>query len=437
VASAPARPAAPPGLPPIPYTPLGSGPIELPPPTSDVAAEELDSLIRAGATPFQPERTPEDPGSGSESEFTFVGAAPSGLAALRDEAPERAGEAFPELSCEAFPPVAQVAGLEPGPAPAPAPPAAGESRFELDIEDEMGTVCLPKVAFAPYAELSRASHLRRLGSYDEALECLALIPETSQDLTPRLLFERAICCERLRDLEAAQRIYERLDALDVPPYANLARGIMAFAREEDERALGCLEQALAESQFDIGEAHAWRALVLSALGDDPGALREVEWALNLEGPDPAHLERKGEILGNLEDNEGAIRAYTDAIRGGAVGATPYLERGSIYRKLGRLEEGLADFEIALQRDPEDPGAHCERARVLRDLGRHEEAEEAMRRASGLDPESIDYRQFLAFLYLQLGRPDEARQEARRLREACRENPKAERVYKKIMAAAGE
>lgn len=88
-------------------------------------------------------------------------------------------------------------------------------------------------------------------------------------------------------------------------------------------------------------------------------------------------------------------------------------RAMVHRTEGRYENALADLDRALAIDPEYSWAHAERSRCLMSLERWDEALRDMARAADLDSESQWHRAHFAGLLLDLGRHGEALREVDR------------------------
>jgi serine/threonine-protein kinase len=91
----------------------------------------------------------------------------------------------------------------------------------------------------------------------------------------------------------------------------------------------------------------------------------------------------------------------------ALSPGPWVTLGMIRVAAGRVEEALASFDKALDRNPRSADAHRERAFALERLGRSEEAEAAYARAIELRPGYWATHNYLGAFLLAQGRPDEA------------------------------
>ncbi len=73
------------------------------------------------------------------------------------------------------------------------------------------------------------------------------------------------------------------------------------------------------------------------------------------------------------DDQEALRLYTEAIKKKPDWADAYFNRGLCYRKLGQLDQAQADFQQALQLDPEFGMAQYSLAKLLADRGKWTES----------------------------------------------------------------
>jgi tetratricopeptide (TPR) repeat protein/uncharacterized membrane protein YhaH (DUF805 family) len=89
----------------------------------------------------------------------------------------------------------------------------------------------------------------------------------------------------------------------------------------------------------------------------------------------AHQAQKaGQAANDAGEHEAAIRHFTHAIQlygaDKAVAAQSYRSRAAVFEKVGNLQEALADYDTAIDLEPDHSGAHRYRAHVLAALGRY-------------------------------------------------------------------
>jgi tetratricopeptide (TPR) repeat protein len=114
--------------------------------------------------------------------------------------------------------------------------------------------------------------------------------------------------------------------------------------------------------------------------------------------------------------EDAVAFYTQLLAVNPRDAQAYLERGQVYRLLGKGDEQLADYEKAVELEPNKAYYRVFPAWYLHTRGQ-ESAERAlahMQRARELEPDTLLYRAWLALIYAKLDQPGKARTELQRI-----------------------
>jgi len=129
-----------------------------------------------------------------------------------------------------------------------------------------------------------------------------------------------------------------------------------------------------------------------------------------------------------EDYPSALQIFLEVLEQFPGFADVRNKAGLCLAMLGRLDEGLEHFDLAVAENPAYAEAHLNRGIVLNELGRHEEAKEAFTRAdeldrrdSGIFPSDVGNRiavthAQLGDLYLVADHPREALQHYRRALE---------------------
>jgi tetratricopeptide (TPR) repeat protein len=186
---------------------------------------------------------------------------------------------------------------------------------------------------------------------------------------------------------------------------------------ENLRALSDFDKVIAlEPQNPL--AYVERGQAMHALGDNAGAFAAVNVALKLAPKFPPALDalktigtpkNAAQILAALgrpvsagecmmpvadvrldpKSVERVLAACTGLINspGGSAEdrGLAFMQRGSMYRRLEKYDQALADFDQALRYDPKSAGAYTGRGNALRHLGRFDEAIAAHSEAIRLEP----------------------------------------------------
>ncbi|MBA5224548.1 tetratricopeptide repeat protein [Streptomyces griseoaurantiacus] len=201
--------------------------------------------------------------------------------------------------------------------------------------------------------------------------------------------------------------------------ARVARGRLHRRAERNEAALADLTAALAlDPRHD--DALVERAFTHQQMGNAADALADLDEAIRICPDAWTHVVRGH---ANLEAGQrGAALADFDR----ALELDPEQEwarasRAEIHRVEGRYEVALADLDCALAIDPEYTWARAERSWCLIGLERWEEALDEMARAADLDSATHWYRVHFARLLLDLGQHAEAFQQVDRALAASNEH----------------
>ena len=90
-------------------------------------------------------------------------------------------------------------------------------------------------------------------------------------------------------------------------------------------------------------------------------------------PDSTELVHRAIDFSNAENYKGAASLLTQAISADPNNAQAYFERGMALLNLNMDADAIADFDRALELDPDYPGARDWRARTFESLGDHQQA----------------------------------------------------------------
>ena len=300
--------------------------------------------------------------------------------------------------------------------------------------------------------LARGFKAHQAGQLDEARGCYeqVLRHDPGHAEANQLM---GLVARRLGDDAAAETCFRR--SLAVQPaqphvWNNLGNLLLAGARaleaEEALRQAVALQPAYADAHFNLS-----RALQRTARPRDAAASLARAWQLTTT-PTPSMWQLKALIeadSGELGAAESTLRSalsqypgaaalwhnlavtlqrghrYAEALRAheqasviGLDAADAHYNRGNTLQSLGRIDDALAAYQAALQREPLHPLALHDLARLRWRLG-HTDFDAETRRAVALAPQQATASGVLGQLFRQAGRFEEA---VPCFREALRRDP---------------
>ncbi len=280
------------------------------------------------------------------------------------------GPRFPNAKAaiaDAFAGAAPKTAAKPA-APAAQPNAAAQARQAFlegeRLWDEVGgdrdavqqRKAAALAAFAKATKLDptlRVAWLRQGEIYAEDIDSLDAVPfyEKAMELDPN-------------DVETAEAICDQYLFAGLSP----AKGIIAC------------ERLLKLNPFDPTFAHSAIAGFQQERGDNPKALvSALEWA-RLAPDDSYAWKTLSEIYVALGRNTDALAAVQKAVNLNSRDWSVLAQRGDVYRRLGKLNESIADYKAAIVIWPEGPQLHHGLADSLRAAGRKAEADAEKRLA---------------------------------------------------------
>jgi tetratricopeptide (TPR) repeat protein len=159
---------------------------------------------------------------------------------------------------------------------------------------------------------------------------------------------------------------------------------------------GNLEQADHHSQWSLqterGSAEGWalRGDVLKANGKLEEALVSYHRALAYQ-PDRTDVQLQAaeiyQTQHRFDRSLATLDRMTDSVSPDDAPARADMLRGIAMRQLGRADEALRCFDLAIQKDPYNPQSHLELAATSLQLGKPDEAQIALQTAMSLNPGS--------------------------------------------------
>jgi TolB-like protein/Tfp pilus assembly protein PilF len=178
-------------------------------------------------------------------------------------------------------------------------------------------------------------------------------------------------------------------------------------REYFDKAKAALDTAL-ELDRDLGEAYASLGLLKSNMNDLEGAERAYKQALELSPNYAMGVKWFGHLLAQLGRWEECLVAMETAIQLDPLSANIRYNYANTLRETGRVEEALEQFEMTLEINPEAVAVYLPIAGIQWQLlNRLDLAAQTYSKGINLVPEYIWHYVYLAGLYLDLGEPERA------------------------------
>ncbi|WP_027087449.1 tetratricopeptide repeat protein [Cohnella panacarvi] len=125
------------------------------------------------------------------------------------------------------------------------------------------------------------------------------------------------------------------------------------------------------------------------------------------------LNNQANLLAAKKDWNGAIDILSRVIDQDPYYADYYFNRGNYYSYCGRMDEALADYDLAIRYGPPLPAVYYNRAGVLNRLGETDRAIADYSCLLELEPDHLDGMLNRATLYYESGRLEDARQDTLR------------------------
>jgi len=218
--------------------------------------------------------------------------------------------------------------------------------------------------------LVRAQQAFKAGHFDEAERWLLPILERMPEHGEALEGLAYLCAKRGDVTQAADYMVRRCrqGVMSLEQGLSAARIFHAARRYQD--AVACYERNLAQAPNDISSLHGM-AVSLMPLGDFLRALSLSERLCVLRPRSAEVHYNRGTVLGALGRYDEEMAAYRLALEIQPRFVPAYVNLGVVLSDLRRTDEALAQFKKALQIDPNDVGARTNRARTNLLIGEFE------------------------------------------------------------------
>ncbi|WP_417485499.1 tetratricopeptide repeat protein [Maricaulis salignorans] len=153
-----------------------------------------------------------------------------------------------------------------------------------------------------------------------------------------------------------------------------------------------------------GFVDAWFNLgvTLAETGQPDDAERAYRAVLAVQPGHAAALNGLGNLAVKQEALEAALDWFDQAVGAQPDAAYIRVNRGCLYRTLGRVDDALADLDLAVKLAPKSADAHYQRANSLRNLGRFDAARQGYLNALQCAPLRADIHRDQASLAWEMG-----------------------------------
>lgn len=261
------------------------------------------------------------------------------------------------------------------------------------------------------ALLERAAEHEQQGQFQPAIdaytEAIHIEPENAE-----AYLRRGRCYLSLQKYDPAISDFEQAKGLDAAQYgthaefasAYLARGTRLLEAEAYEKAVPDLTEAIDHNPND-GRAFSRRSFARYRLEDLEGALEDLSVAIGIDHDDRDYVAR-GRILQKLGRLEEAIADFEEAGQRNPQNAESHYDRGHCYLKRLELDQAVEAFGEAIRiasqtGDSILADAYGSRGSCYASQDRFQEAVDDLNQAIRLSPDDVDFRDFRASCYQKL------------------------------------
>ena len=179
-------------------------------------------------------------------------------------------------------------------------------------------------------------------------------------------------------------------------------GELYLAQKDAENCRRCLErakqlqpkspqptpQAPPQPLLSSDEIYA-QILTKAESGDCRGAMRELDWAIELDDKDANAYCCRGIIRSKMGDSRGAIADFNRALRLNPEDAIAYRNRGKLRMELGDWGGAASDFNRAIEIEPKDAMLLVARGNAFREMGNYSAAIDDYTQALEIDAEDAN------------------------------------------------
>jgi len=246
-------------------------------------------------------------------------------------------------------------------------------------------------------------------------------------------------------------------------YDYLAKAKKNMEKEKYHEVISLCDKAL-KINNDLPEAYSFKGNALYNLGEYNDAAESFSHAIEKEPDEAEHYYDRSWSYCNMDNYEDAIidinkaleiepknsvyyydrgrfeywserykEAVIDLTKGIELRPTEkkYLFRGNSYMALGEFDFAMADFNSALEIDPEFTRAYYRRGILYKKMELLEKAAKDFKKAIELDPKYDDAMTELGFILIQMGKKDGMKY----FNKAIKINPCASNYFSRVAARA--
>lgn len=162
--------------------------------------------------------------------------------------------------------------------------------------------------------------------------------------------------------------------------------------------------------------HFFRGDIYKKLGLYDQALLDYSYALNIKPYESDFYVYRGLIHLLRDDNDSALRDFNQALSNDPSCEIALRERADFYEKTGKIEKALDDYDLMIDRYPDNPWGYIHKGKLLMDNNRYEEAIIYFSQFIKLEPDNDFAYTFRSECFRSLKRIDKAEADEAKARQ---------------------
>ncbi len=163
--------------------------------------------------------------------------------------------------------------------------------------------------------------------------------------------------------------------LEADPENTLARHNLASLsskKVDPKESLKLLDEAIEKNPKEP-YSYSQRGFIKLNMNDLQGALQDYTQALKLDAQDADYWFNRAIVKEKMKDNAGALEDYTQAIKVREDYEKVWLNRGNLLHNMGKVKEAVDDYTVAIRYHPEYGSAFYNRALAHQKLANPKDA----------------------------------------------------------------